>query len=159
MEKVVALGVYDDRPRPKVICGEGLTKQSFMKDCDINAIIRKAVKNGGLPQMIHDNAVYGDFSNVVDYQTSLEVVSRATTQFAALPAHVRARFNNDPASFLAFANSEANVEEMIKMGLATRKVVEEVNPSTPSPDAPVPPAVTNPSVGGAGASNIGGQGK
>lgn len=157
---VKALGVYSDRPRPKLVCeaGSSLTKQSFLKECDINHIIKKSLKNGSLPEMIAKNPVYGDFSEVVDYMTSLNIVNRAREQFAALPAHVRARFDNDPATFLSFATDARNNKELVKMGLA-KEVVEVVNPSTPSPDAPVPPAVSNPSAGGAGASNAGGQGK
>lgn len=114
---------YDPRSedRPVIVCGKGRTKQSFRDDCDINNILKKYNKTGQLPGLIKTNPQYGDFSEVGTYQDALAVVLHAQSQFEGLPSAVRARFSNDPASFLAFATNPQNGEEMVRMGLATKK--------------------------------------
>lgn len=96
-------------------------KQQFAEEMNINNIMRKYNRTGILPDLIKQNPVYADFSNVPDYQESLNRVILAQEQFMALPADVRKRFGNDPEQFLNFAQDPSHVEEMIEMGLATRK--------------------------------------
>jgi phage internal scaffolding protein len=95
------------------------THQSFKDECDINGIVKKAQSTGVLPSLIKENPQYGDFSDPLDYQQSLNVIIRANEQFDALPSHVRARFANDPQNFLMFTADPKNLPEMVKMGLAT----------------------------------------
>ena len=76
--------------------------------------------------MISQNARYGDFSQVTDYQNSLNVVKHAQDQFAALSSTVRKRFDNDPAKFLEFATDPSNLSEMVSLGLATQTQSETV---------------------------------
>lgn len=105
---------------------QGRTKQQFKDECDINNILRRYEKTGALPNMIKSNPVYGDFSNVADFQDSLELVRFAEEQFAGLSAKLRRRFNNDPAEFLAFCEDPENVEEMVSLGLATKRAADTV---------------------------------
>jgi len=92
------------------------TKQSFRDECDINNILRQfnvtgeLLINGVQPQ-------YGDFSGITDYQSALNAVMAAQDSFLALPAKVRAKFDNDPALFVEFASDEANRDEMKALGL------------------------------------------
>jgi len=95
-----------------------LTKQSEMDACDVNLILKRYERTGALPDMIKENPQWGDFSALPDFQEAQAIVIHATAQFEALDAHVRARFANDPAQFLAFATDKANLEEMRKLGLA-----------------------------------------
>ncbi|AXH75961.1 MAG: internal scaffolding protein [Microviridae sp.] len=107
-------------PPPKRKIGpftDGLTKQSFKDECDINSIVKKALRNGMLPEG-NVNPIYGDFADVKDYQEGLNVILKADAQFNSLPAHVRSKFQNDPAQFLEFANNPANGKEMVELGLA-----------------------------------------
>lgn len=97
--------------------GSSMTKKSFAADADINNVMKKFRATGQLPQLMK-NPQYGDFSDVSSYQESLDTVMVAQTQFAALPAHVRERFQNDPSRFLAFVGDEKNLDEMVKLGLA-----------------------------------------
>ena len=101
--------------------GKSMTKQSMKKDCDINNILKKYEATGKLPDMIKKDARYGDFSNVNDYQTSMNIVIKAKEQFDNLPSSVRHRFNNDPAQFLEFANNPENNDQLKKMGLLNEK--------------------------------------
>lgn len=129
-------------PPPKRKIGpflDGMTKQSFKDECDINSIVKKALKNGLLPDG-NLNPIYGDFSDVKDYQEGLNVVLRAETQFNSLPAHVRSKFDNDPAKFLEFVGDPKNVKEMIDLGLA-----KPAPAPLPTPDkGPEPKAATAP---------------
>lgn len=97
------------------------THQSFKEECDINTILKRYNKTGQLPEIIKTNPQYGDFSSQLSYQESLDVVMKAQEQFDALPSAVRERFGNDPSRFLAFANDPKSVEEMVAMGLATKR--------------------------------------
>lgn len=94
-----------------------LTQQNFKDECDVNRILSKY----GVEQIVAHrsmyNGQYGDFSGVPDYQTALNSVLKANDMFMSLPAHVRARFDNDPGSFLSFVDDEKNRDEMVKLGL------------------------------------------
>jgi len=95
---------------------QGKTHGEFKDECDINSIMSKFNKTGQLPELIKKNPQYGDFANVSDYQTSLNTVMHAQQQFEALPANIRKRFDNDPASFLEFCSNEENVDELRELG-------------------------------------------
>lgn len=98
------------------------TKQSFRDECDINNILRQFNVTGELPI----NGVqpqYGDFSGITDYQSALNAVMAAQDSFLALPAKVRAKFDNDPALFVEFASDEANRDEMKALGLLHEEAV------------------------------------
>lgn len=94
------------------------TDQSFVAECDINTIVRNFGITGQLPQQPIRTPLEGDFTNVVDYQTALNMVLSADAAFAELPSAVRERFVNDPARFVAFASDPANLDECRKLGLA-----------------------------------------
>lgn len=104
------------KPVVKYFEETGKTKPEFKESCDVNYILEKYKNTGELPLM-QRKPIYGDFSNPVDYQTSLHVVMKAEQQFNELPAEVRKRFDNDPALFLDFAIDPANKKEMIEMEL------------------------------------------
>lgn len=108
----------DGKPQP------GRTKQSFKEECDVNLIVAKAQKTGVLP--MKGNPLYGDFSEVPEYQEALETVRVAGDQFRGLPAHMRERFENDPAQFLRFVSDPSNAGEMAKLGLMKPEAVERV---------------------------------
>ena len=112
--------IYDKHPRCEtVLVGPSLTKQSPKDDCDINNIIAKALRAGGLPEA--PEGLYGDFSSVPDYMTAMDTMNRAREQFELLPAKLRKRLNNDPAEFLAFVEDKENLDELTKYGLVQQK--------------------------------------
>lgn len=125
---ITARAQYDERPAlASDISFEGdrgVTKQSDLKDCDINSIFKRYEKTGQLPDLIAKNGSYGDFSAVPDYQEAVNIVRLAESQFLALDADLRNRFENDPAKFLAFATDEKNMDELEKMGLLKPEVVQ-----------------------------------
>lgn len=103
----------------------GVTKQSDLRDCDINAIFKKFEKTGLLPDMIVKDGRYGDFSSVPDYQESLQIIHHAQEQFDMLDVEIRNRFANSPEQFLAFVSDAKNIDEIEKMGLLKPEVVAQ----------------------------------
>lgn len=119
MKEVVARGRYDQYDDPGLCCANdpGVTKQSFKDECDIEKILERGSKTGFYPVM-HSQPMYGDVSQVSDYQAALDIVTTAQAQFASLDAKVRKRFDNDPSKFLSFMADADNIDEMVSLGLA-----------------------------------------
>lgn len=99
----------------------GLTKQSFKDECDINLIIARAALGADISHVNARVAQFGDFSNIPDYQTSLDLVNRAQGMFMDLPANVRERFLNDPGKMVAFLQDDKNYDEAVQLGLVVPK--------------------------------------
>lgn len=114
-----------------ITIGESRTKQAFKDECDINKIMKRFEKTGILPEMIKVQPHYGDFSDPISYQEALNRVELAKEQFHALGARIRERFGNDPENFLRFATNPSNAEEMVRLGLATKR--EATAPKNPNP--------------------------
>jgi len=134
----------DDKgnPLPSV---RSRTKQAFAEQVNINTIMKKVARTGLAPQK--SGAFYGDFSNGDDYQTCLTKINQANDAFALIPADIRKKFDNDPASLLSFLADPANREEAYKLGLLTAP--EHVDIPRPaqqqpagSPAGSTPPAST-----------------
>lgn len=117
-----------------------MTKQSFKEECDINNIIREFGVTGIATHIRQNEGLFVDLPAPMEFQEAIELARGAQSAFDALPAQVRARFENDPEQFLAFMGNPDNQEEMIKLGLAkdTRpgpepapQKVQIVNPDPP----------------------------
>lgn len=111
---------------------KSLAKQSFAEEVDINTIVKRFNLTGELPSGVRVPE-YADFEGVFDYHSALNAIAAAHESFDAMPADIRARFQNDPASFVDFCNDPNNVEEMVKMGLAVKLPIKE--DGLPAPDA------------------------
>ena len=95
---------------------ESRTQQSFKDETDINVILRRFNVTGELPQGVR-MPTYADFSEVYDFHSAANAIAQANEAFEAMPADVRAKFQNDPAKFVAFCSKEENREEAKKLGL------------------------------------------
>lgn len=93
-----------------------LAQQNFRDECDINTIVKRFGITGQLPENVR-MPTYGDFLQVNDFHSAMNAVAAAGEAFDAMPADVRARFNNDPGAFVDFCSDEANRAEAIKLGL------------------------------------------
>lgn len=123
------------RKRVSIDCSkDGRTKQSFQKECDINNIMKQYEKTRVITHVASASPRYGDFSNVIDYQSALNLVIDAQQGFDDLPADIRTRFMNDPAVFLDFVEDPENLEEGIKLGIFPK----------PEPHVPTPPPAPEP---------------
>lgn len=89
------------------------TKQEFLAETDINNIIKRYRVTGLARQLPHE-PMYGDFTNLPNYQESLNIVIRGQEAFARLPSDVRTRYDNDPAVFLAALEDEGEREYLLK---------------------------------------------
>ena len=115
---------------------ESLAKQSFQEECDINTIVRRFGLTGEMPSNVR-MPTYGDFTGISNYQDALNAILEAEDSFMAMPAEIRARFQNDPAQFVEFCSDEANREEAVKMGLVADKAIQQAqNLSQPPPSPP-----------------------
>lgn len=127
------------------------TLQAHKDECDVNQILAKYQKTQLLTHVNRFEGSYGDFSNVNDYQTSLNAVMDAENNFMALPASIRAEFNNDPGQFVDFMSNDQNYDKALSLGLlddqkakdylAKKEAALQKSQSTPSPkpkkDAPL----------------------
>ena len=108
-----------------------LAQQHFKDECDINNILRQFNITGLLPESPLSPR-YGDFSGIGDYHTALNRVIAAQDEFDALPAQIRARFDNDPANLIEFLDDDANRPEAEALGLVNKGAAEVVEaPKTP----------------------------
>lgn len=96
-----------------------LAQQNAKDECDINIILQK-MANGIMPDATARTPQFGDFTTTAnDYHNALNMVIAAQESFDSLPANIRARFDNDPEKLLAFVQDEKNLDEAVKLGLAT----------------------------------------
>lgn len=114
---------------------DGCTRQEFREECDINVLMSRYITRGVVPPSV-GIGLYGDFSEVGDYQEALDTIQRAKAQFDWMDARVRERFKNDPAKLLEFIMDKGNLEEAKKLGLL--KLQEPQAPAS-APQADVAP--------------------
>lgn len=94
----------------------GRTKQSFIDECDINKILERAQKAGGLSHLEKYGAEYSDFSEApTDLLEAHERIDRGKQIFAELPAEIRREFKQNPFEFFAFVNDPANADNLKKV--------------------------------------------
>lgn len=111
--------------RVQINCSEGgRTRQSEKDACDVNKIIKRFVKTGVIEHLNRRIPAYGDLT-ALSLQDALNLQIEATESFMALPAAVRKRFGHEPLAFLSFVEDPANADEMVELGLATKKVQAE----------------------------------
>ena len=115
-----------------------LAKQSFAEECDINTIVKRFGIDYVPPEGVRA-PMYGDFTEITDFRGALEAVESARASFMAMPARVRAEFENDPGRFVEFCSDERNAARMVELGLAVidKSTVPPTPAPTPSP-APSP---------------------
>jgi len=109
---------------------ESLTQQQFREDCDLNVLaVRFGLTGAPLPPAPIDPSAYGDFTNVPDLRTALDLVNDATNRFMELPSGLRTRFHNRPGELWEFVNNPENADEAVRLGLLRR--VEPLQTETP----------------------------
>lgn len=112
----------------------GRAQQSMKDECDINKLIAKYADEDMVVHVNTRTPQYLDVSDVGDYQTAVNRVTRVAEFFQGLTAKVRNRFQNDPAEFLDFMSNPDNRDEAVELGLVPKPSVE------PPPAAVTPPA-------------------
>lgn len=132
---------YDNRTPKKGIefTEPSRTKQSELADSDINNIMARYALTGVAPVPHRGEPLYGDFSDVEDYQVSLNKVMAAEERFASLPSELRKKFDYNPQNMINFILDEKNREECVKLGFINDNSSSAPEPVNPSPAAPVAP--------------------
>lgn len=92
------------------------TEQSHQRECDVNEIIKRYDKTGLIDHVTKFEAAYGDVSGL-EFRSALELVNQASSSFMALPASVRAYFENSPEKLLTFMEDPLNRNKAIELGL------------------------------------------
>jgi len=128
--------------------GDSRTKQSQRDEADVNAIMRKYLSTGLVPE--YRAGQYGDFASGTDFHTALTQVREAEAAFMALPSDVRTAAKNDPGELLEMVTDPARMDEAIGLGLLPDPNPKQVSdPTRPPSRAPEPEADPPVSPGGA----------
>lgn len=124
---------YSPGPSPAVeFVLPSLADQSQKDECDINRILQRYRETGYLTDPLHPGTrkpIFGDFTDIPDYQAALDLIAKADDAFMQLPAKIRDRFSNNPQEIFDFLNDEKNRDEAVKLGLIEPK--PEVSPTDP----------------------------
>lgn len=104
---------FTKRERVALVFNEtGKTKPEFKDACDVRNIIDRYHRTGQVP-LNTKNPLYGDFTTVRDFHTSMNIVIKAQEQFDSLPSQIRQKFNNDPSEFMEFMEDNNNSLEKL----------------------------------------------
>lgn len=117
--------------------GESPTQQQFANDQDINTIMARYNSTGILPQL-KDRPIFGDFSNISDFQTAKFQLVAAENSFKKIKPEVRLAFDNDPGLFLHAMDNADDPE--IKEKLQKLGIINKPAPDAPAPAEPLNPA-------------------
>ena len=93
-----------------------LAIQSAEEESNINTIVRKFGITGELPNDVK-LPQSGDFTNIPDFHSAMNLIRKTQEEFLRVPAEVRARFGNDPQAFMNFCEDPANRDEAGRLGL------------------------------------------
>ena len=110
-----------------------LAQQHYKEECDINTILQKFNITGLLPEQPLSPR-YGDFTGIGDYHTAMNRVIAVQDEFEALPAQIRARFDNDPANLIEFLENSENRPEAEELGLVEKAAAEVVEAAKHTPE-------------------------
>lgn len=104
--------------------GEDTLVQQHMRDeVDVNTIVRRFGVTGAMP-FGREAGVYGDFTEIQDFDGAVAKVEGARSRFMTLPAEVRERFDNDPGKMIAFAQSVSEEQFRDELGRFAAPPVE-----------------------------------
>ncbi len=108
--------------------GESLTEQQFAEESQIINKIRKYDSQGFFDSINRNPAQFTDFTQVRDLADAIDQIEQARDSFQTIPADIRKQFNNSASEFFEFASKESNFPELVKLGLATQSIVDNLAP-------------------------------
>lgn len=118
--------------------GDSRTEQSHLPDCDINIIMKRALRGQASPYVREDQGSYGDATSL-DFFEAHTLIAEGNTMFEELPSHIRSRFDNEVGKFLDFIQDPSNKPEAISLGLIKTPPEPEPDLSTNKASAPAQP--------------------
>lgn len=111
------------------------TVQSLKDEADIKVLVKRFGLTGVISGVQMPPALT-EFSEVFDFQSSMNVIRRAQESFSAMSAETRAEFNNDPARYVRFCSdrdSKGNLKNLVRMREMGLAVPEKEVPPIPPP--------------------------
>lgn len=93
------------------------TDQSYKKEADTNTILEKFRTTGQVTHLAKRQGQYVDTSQMLDLYDGMVMIKEAESEFAALPATLRKRFDNNVENLIKFLDDPKNDEEAVKLGL------------------------------------------
>ena len=147
---------YDDdrdayeRELTDIVCNdESLTQQHFAKDADLNVIVKRyGITDGAALPAVYDPSIdssyFGDFTNTTDLRDALDQMRIAGERFMALPAEIRTRFGNDPATFIDWINDPSNLDDAVDLKLLGENVRIGLREKKEPPKTPEAPKAAEP---------------
>ena len=93
-----------------------LAQQQFRDETDINTILERFGRTGELIVPVNVPE-FGDYTEVGDYHSAMNMIIEAQSAFDALPARIRKEFDNDAGRFVDFVLDENNRDKAVEMGL------------------------------------------
>jgi phage internal scaffolding protein len=116
-----------------------LAQQNAKDECDINVIMDRFGRGMDLPENFRPPQ-YDDFTQIGDYHAAMNAVAQANEAFDAMPAKLRARFNNDPVQLMSFLDDDSNRSEAQKLGLLVPPPPPAPENATTAPPDPAKPS-------------------
>jgi len=110
-----------------------ITKQSAKDECDAKQIVarHKVLKGYDIFDNFKDALISDDVVDLTvmpnDYVQVQNQLNYAQKLFMDLPAKTRKYFNNNSREFLKFTQNPENIDELVRLGLATQRPVENSN--------------------------------
>jgi len=126
---------------------DGRTQDWYREESSIDHILEKFHRSQDPSVLMRPgaNPQYVDLPPGIDYQAAMIQVSQAESAFENLPAKMRAKFDNNPRTFLDALHDPANEGYFVAEGLLKPRPVppqpkKNEGPPAPSKDTPEPPA-------------------
>lgn len=108
-------------PKPTVKFEQpSLAVQSEKDMTDVHNILSRFIRTGDpgyLPGRTAPKPIFGDFSELPDFQEAKNSHARLQEYFDTLPSHLRLKFGNDALGLVHYLNDASNHEEALKYGL------------------------------------------
>jgi len=110
-----------------------ITVQHQKEACDAKNIVarHKIVKGFDIFDNYRDATLSNEVIDLTtlpsDFVEAQNQINFAQQQFEALPAKVRKNFNNNSREFLSFVQNPENIDELVRLGLATKRSVDQSN--------------------------------
>lgn len=127
-----------DRSTDFETVGKSATRQEFKEECDINVVVDRHLKIGGVitPQEFSEEMVV--LPDNFDYHEALNAVIAADEAFGQLPADIRSAHDNDAGKFLKFTDSKDFVEGRLDIYGASIAPTAAAEPALEASEKPTP---------------------
>lgn len=136
--KFIIRSNYQEASRMSDVCCEtpSLTQQCFRDEMDINVILQRCL-TGDMSGFRQQPGSFLDVSQLGDFSLNMQNYVNVKNYFEALPAEVRAKFNNDLKTFTEVASNPENAKTLKDLGLLPPDPVDPTRidePKAPNPD-------------------------